>query len=198
MNDGMKVGIFGGTFDPIHFGHLLLAEQAREAAFLHEIWFIPAGEPPHKQGKPVTPAMERKKMVELAIEGHPQFKVNPIELMRSGPSYTVDTIMELKKQNPHVEFFLLVGADMVKNLPKWYKIKEIIQNVQVIGLGRPGFDHDALPEYIEERLMWIPDAVETNISSSIIRERLMLNRSVRYLVPDSVYKYIKEQGLYGS
>jgi nicotinate-nucleotide adenylyltransferase len=198
MNDGMKVGIFGGTFDPIHFGHLLLAEQAREAASLHEIWFIPAGEPPHKQGKPVTPAMERKKMVELAIEGHPQFKVNPIELMRSGPSYTVDTIMELKKQNPHVEFFLLVGADMVKNLPKWYKIKEIIQNVQVIGLGRPGFDHDALPEYIEERLMWIPDAVETNISSSIIRERLMLNRSVRYLVPDSVYKYIKEQGLYGS
>ncbi len=147
----MKVGIFGGTFDPIHFGHLLLAEQAREAASLHEIWFIPAGEPPHKQGKPVTPAMERKKMVELAIEGHPQFKVNPIELMRSGPSYTVDTIMELKKQNPHVEFFLLVGADMVKNLPKWYKIKEIIQNVQVIGLGRPGFDHDALPEYIEER-----------------------------------------------
>ncbi|KYQ86802.1 hypothetical protein AYX07_06575 [Thermoactinomyces sp. AS95] len=198
MNDGMKVGIFGGTFDPIHFGHLLLAEQAREAASLHEIWFIPAGEPPHKQGKPVTPAMERKKMVELAIEGHPQFKVNPIELMRSGPSYTVDTIMELKKQNPHVEFFLLVGADMVKNLPKWYKIKEIIQNVQVIGLGRPGFDHDALPEYIEERLMWIPDAVETNISSSIIRERLMLNRSVRYLVPDSVYKYIKEQGLYES
>jgi nicotinate-nucleotide adenylyltransferase len=198
MNDGMKVGIFGGTFDPIHFGHLLLAEQAREAASLHEIWFIPAGEPPHKQGKPVTPAMERKKMVELAIEGHPQFKVNPIELMRSGPSYTVDTIMELKKQNPHVEFFLLVGADMVKNLPKWYKIKEIIQNVQVIGLGRPGFDHDALPEYIEERLMWIPDAVETNISSSIIRERLMLNRSARYLVPDSVYKYIKEQGLYGS
>jgi nicotinate-nucleotide adenylyltransferase len=194
----MKVGIFGGTFDPIHFGHLLLAEQAREAASLHEIWFIPAGEPPHKQGKPLTPAAERKKMVELAVEGHPQFKVNPIELMRSGPSYTVDTIKELKKQNPHVEFFLLVGADMVKNLPKWYKIKEIIQNVHVIGLGRPGVDHDALPEYIEERLMWIPDAVETNISSSIIRKRLMLNRSVRYLVPDSVYKYIKEQGLYGS
>ena len=194
----MKVGIFGGTFDPIHFGHLLLAEQAREAASLHEIWFIPAGEPPHKQGKPLTPAEERKKMVELAVEGHPQFKVNPIELLRSGPSYTVDTIMELRKQNPHVEFFLLVGADMVKNLPKWYKIKEIIQNVHVIGLGRPGVDHDALPEYIEERLMWIPDAVETNISSSIIRERLMLNRSVRYLVPDSVYKYIKEQGLYGS
>jgi nicotinate-nucleotide adenylyltransferase len=194
----MKVGIFGGTFDPVHFGHLLLAEQAREAASLHEIWFIPAGEPPHKQGKPLTPAEERKKMVELAVEGHPQFKVNPIELLRSGPSYTVDTIMELKKQNPHVEFFLLVGADMVKNLPKWYKIKEIIQNVHVIGLGRPGVDHDALPEYIEERLMWIPDAVETNISSSIIRKRLMLNRSVRYLVPDSVYKYIKEQGLYGS
>jgi nicotinate-nucleotide adenylyltransferase len=194
----MKVGIFGGTFDPVHFGHLLLAEQAREAASLHEIWFIPAGEPPHKQGKPLTPAEERKKMVELAVEGHPQFKVNPIELLRSGPSYTVDTIMELRKQNPHVEFFLLVGADMVKNLPKWYKIKEIIQNVHVIGLGRPGVDHDALPEFIEERLMWIPDAVETNISSSIIRKRLMLNRSVRYLVPDSVYKYIKEQGLYGS
>jgi nicotinate-nucleotide adenylyltransferase len=194
----MKVGIFGGTFDPVHFGHLLLAEQAREAASLHEIWFIPAGEPPHKQGKPLTPAAERKKMVELAVEGHPQFKVNPIELLRSGPSYTVDTIMELRKQNPHVEFFLLVGADMVKNLPKWYKIKEIIQNVHVIGLGRPGVDHDALPEFIEERLMWIPDAVETNISSSIIRKRLMLNRSVRYLVPDSVYKYIKEQGLYGS
>lgn len=194
----MKVGIFGGTFDPIHFGHLLLAEQARETASLHEIWFIPAGEPPHKQGKSITSAKERKKMVELAVEGNPQFKVHPIELMRTGPSYTIDTIKELKNHHPQDEFFLLVGADMVKDLPKWYKIKEIIQNVQVIGLGRPGFDQGELPGFIEERLMWIQDAVETNVSSSIIRKRLMLGRSVRYLVPDPVYKYIKEKGLYGS
>lgn len=194
----MKVGIFGGTFDPIHFGHLLLAEQAMDTASLNEIWFIPAGEPPHKQEKTITLAEDRKRMVELAIAEHPRFKLCLIEMIRSGPSYTVDTIEELKNKYPNIEFFLLVGADMVKDLPKWYKIKKILQYVQVIGLGRPGIDQEQLPGYVKKRLMWIPDAIETNVSSSEIRRRLMLGKTIRYLVPDAVYKYIKEQGLYGS
>jgi nicotinate-nucleotide adenylyltransferase len=194
----MRVGIFGGTFDPIHYGHLLLAEQAMDMASLDEIWFIPAAEPPHKQGKTVTQAEDRKKMVELAISEHPRFRLCLIELRRSGPSYTVDTIEELKNKYPNIEFFLLVGADMVKDLPRWYKIKKILQNVQVIGLGRPGIDQEHVPDYVRERLVWIPDAIETNVSSSEIRRRLMLGKTIRYLVPDAVYQYIKEQGLYGS
>jgi nicotinate-nucleotide adenylyltransferase len=194
----MKVGIFGGTFDPIHMGHLLLAEQALEAAALDQIWFIPAGEPPHKQGKAITPAEHRMQMVELAIQGNPRFYASGIELEREGLSYTVDTIEKLNELYPDIKFFLLVGADMVKDLPHWYKIKKIIQFVRVIALGRPGVWIEGLPDFIEKRLSWIPDAILTNLSSSTIRQRAREGKSIRYLVPDAVYQYIKEHGLYGS
>jgi len=194
----MRIGIFGGTFDPIHLGHLLLAEQALEAARLDEVWFIPAGEPPHKQGKTITMAEHRYRMVLLATEGHPRFRVSRIELDRKGPSYTVDTIETLTHMNPNDHFFLLVGADMVKDLPRWYKIKKILQFVHVIGLGRLGIGREEVPVEISERLVWIPDAIETNISSTTIRERLAQGKSVRYLVPERVRQYIKENGLYGS
>jgi nicotinate-nucleotide adenylyltransferase len=179
-------------------GHLLLAEQALEAAALDQIWFIPAGEPPHKQGKAITPAEHRMQMVELAIQGNPRFYASGIELEREGLSYTVDTIEKLNELYPDIKFFLLVGADMVKDLPHWYKIKKIIQFVRVIALGRPGVWIEGLPDFIEKRLSWIPDAILTNLSSSTIRQRAREGKSIRYLVPDAVYQYIKEHGLYGS
>ncbi|MGA9173829.1 MAG: nicotinate-nucleotide adenylyltransferase [Thermoactinomyces sp.] len=194
----MRVGIFGGTFDPIHLGHLLLAEQAMETASLEQVWFIPAGEPPHKQGNEITSAHHRLQMVKLATETNPHFVVNDLEIKRKGPSYTVDTIQILKELTPENDFFLLVGADMVKDLPHWYKIKKILQFVRVIGLGRPGVRAEGLPDFIVDRLQWIPEAIETTISSTVIRQRANLGKSLRYLVPDPVYQYIKEHRLYGT
>lgn len=194
----MKIGIFGGTFDPIHFGHLLLAEQAMELIPLDEVWFIPTGEPPHKQGKKITAAEHRYQMVLLATQEHPSFRVSRMELDRQGPSYTIDTIQTLTQMHPNDQFFLLVGADMVKDLPRWYKIKKILQFVHVVGLGRLGIKEEKIPDDIHERLTWIPDAVETNISSTTIRDRLALGKSIRYMVPEQVRQYIKENGLYGS
>jgi nicotinate-nucleotide adenylyltransferase len=124
--------------------------------------------------------------------------VNDLEIKRKGPSYTVDTIQILKELTPENDFFLLVGADMVKDLPHWYKIKKILQFVRVIGLGRPGVRAEGLPDFIVDRLQWIPEAIETTISSTVIRQRANLGKSLRYLVPDPVYQYIKEHRLYGT
>ncbi|KPC74691.1 nicotinate-nucleotide adenylyltransferase [Laceyella sacchari] len=194
----MRVGIFGGTFDPIHLGHLILAEQAREVAALDQVWFIPAAEPPHKLDKRISASNHRVNMVRLAIQHHPCFQLSTMELERKGPSYTHDTVRMLSEAHPDAQFYLLVGADMVKDLPNWYKIKEILQSVQVIGLGRPGVEVESLPVYVKNRLHWIPDPTLTNISSTMIRQRLSQGKSARYLVPDAVYQYMKEHGLYGS
>ncbi|MBA4493076.1 nicotinate-nucleotide adenylyltransferase [Paenactinomyces guangxiensis] len=194
----MKVGIFGGTFDPIHMGHLLLAQQALEEVPLDHVWFIPASEPPHKQDKQITPSDHRVRMVELAIENNPAFCLSRIELDRQGPSYTVDTVQELAETYPNHQFFLLVGADMVKDLPHWYKIKKILQFVQVIALGRPGVDLEPLAADIAASVTWISGGIETNLSSTLIRHRVAQGKTVRYLVPDSVCQYMKEHGLYGT
>jgi nicotinate-nucleotide adenylyltransferase len=199
MSDkAMKVGIFGGTFDPIHLGHLIIVEEARQEVGLDQIWFIPAGEPPHKQGKNITPAHHRARMVELAIQCNPFFSMSTLEIERQGPSYTVDTLEILTEKHPNHHFFLIVGADMVKDLLHWYKIKKILQFVRVIGLGRPGFETKSLPDFIKHRVTWVNKGVETNLSSTYIRNQLKHGKSVRYLVPKPVYQYMKEHGLYGS
>ncbi|MBD1372872.1 nicotinate-nucleotide adenylyltransferase [Hazenella sp. IB182357] len=192
----MRIGIFGGTFDPIHIGHLLLAEQAMTYGQLDEVWFIPAGEPPHKRDKQITNAHHRFNMLELALADHPRFKCLRIELERIGPSYTVDTVVQLGVQHPNVQFFLLIGADMVKDLPNWYKIKKTLQFVQVIALGRPGYAIEALPSFIQDKVHFIPDAIEMNVSSSWIRKKINQHQTTRYLIPERSYQYLKENHLY--
>ncbi|WP_124727873.1 nicotinate-nucleotide adenylyltransferase [Staphylospora marina] len=194
----MKIGLFGGTFDPVHLGHLLLADQALEAADLDEIWWIPAGEPPHKLEKKVTPSMHRVNMVKQAISGNPRFRLCLTEVNRSGPSYTVDTVKELVRIRPDASFHLLVGADSVNDLPRWHEIGTILRLVRVVAMGRPGHDRRPLPEEVAKRLQWIPDAVETGISSTEIRRRLVAGKSVRYMVPEPVLRYIRENRLYES
>lgn len=194
----MKIGIMGGTFDPIHFGHLLMAEQAREAMKLDQVWFIPTGAPPHKQGKEITAAEDRLKMVQVAIRDHPQFRCLDIEIQRQGPSYTLHTVQQLTHIYPKFHFYLIMGADMVKNLPQWYKIEEILQLVGVIGLHRPGYIATDIPDFIENHVYWVEKMIETNLSSTFIKEQIQSDKSVRYMIPDSVYQYIKEQSLYGS
>jgi nicotinate-nucleotide adenylyltransferase len=192
----MKIGILGGTFDPIHWGHLLLAEQARETGMLDEVWFIPAGIPPHKQHLNITSTKHRVQMVQLAIQSNPFFTLSMIEITRPGLSYMIDTLQILREKHPFYQFFLLIGTDMVKDLQKWYKIKEILQISRVIALGRVGFSTEEVPAYVSQSVIWITDGINTNISSTLIRERVSRGWSIRYMVPKKVWQYIKEHHLY--
>lgn len=187
----MKIGILGGTFDPPHIGHLIIAEEVRIALELAEVWFIPTNQPPHKENATVTATM-RFEMLEIAIQTNPYFKVNQIELNRTGKSYTFDTIESLKKQYPEAEFYFIIGADMIEYLPKWYRIDDLIELITFIGVNRSNYK-------IESQYPFIPVKVPMiDVSSTLIRSRIANNQTVKYLIPDNVYEYIKEQRLYGS
>lgn len=185
-----KIGILGGTFDPPHIGHLIIAEEVRLALELEEVWFIPTYTPPHKD-ESETDATDRIKMTELAIESNPYFKLNSIEIERSGKSYTIDTMNELLKLHPDCEFYFLIGADMVEYLPNWHRIDELLKLIEFVGVKRPGY-HLKTPYDI-----LTVDVPTIDLSSTELRGRLKENRSVNYIVPEPVYAYIKGEGLYG-
>ncbi|NMA89986.1 MAG: nicotinate-nucleotide adenylyltransferase [Amphibacillus sp.] len=185
-----KIGLLGGTFDPPHIGHLTMAEEAYEKLNLDEVWFIPSAEPPHKEQAKVS-AVDRLLMLKVALEPVNYFKINTIELQRQGKSYTYDTIQALKEQYPTYQFYFIIGADMVEYLPNWYKIDQLIELVQFVGVKRPDYQLDTSYPVI------LLDTPGLDISSTMIRERLKLNRSVKYLIPERVLSLIKEKGLYG-
>ncbi|MGP4067662.1 nicotinate-nucleotide adenylyltransferase [Halobacillus sp. B29] len=186
-----RIGILGGTFDPPHQGHLIMAEFTRSQMELDEVWFLPSHIPPHKQ-KAAVSAEDRLSMVEKAVEDNPHFKVCNAELTRKGTSYTVDTMKYLIKQFKEHTFFFIIGGDMVEHLPKWDRIDELKAIVGFVGIKRPGYDwNPPLPVHQVE----IP---LIDISSSHIRNRLSCSKSVRYLVPESVNLYIKEHQLYAA
>jgi nicotinate-nucleotide adenylyltransferase len=187
-----KIGIFGGTFDPPHYGHLLMANEVLHALHLSEIWFMPNHIPPHKQHEQVTNSEDRLHMLKLAIADHPHFKIETIELQRGGPSYTYDTMRQLKAIYPNNEFYFIIGADMVEYLPNWYYIDRLVQLVTFVGVKRPGFSLETSYPLIEVE---IP---EFAVSSSLIRERVKQGKSIRYLVPERVRLYIEEKKLYGT
>jgi nicotinate-nucleotide adenylyltransferase len=194
----MKVGIFGGTFDPIHIGHMIMVEQALEMAGLDQVWLIPAPSPPHKQGKSITDARHRLKMTELAAADNPRLRVSRIEMERSGPSYTVDTVKALTRQYPEYQFFLIIGGDMILDLPRWHRIEEILETVEVIGLLRKGIEwnEEKLPNWIKDRLHLITEGVQLDLSSSLIRKKAAQGQSIRYLVPEPVRRYMEEHTIY--
>jgi nicotinate-nucleotide adenylyltransferase len=193
----LKVGIMGGTFDPIHIGHLLAAEHAAEQAKLDEVWFIPSYQPPHKSAAPRATDQDRWNMVNLAISGHPKFRAVDWEIRKGGVSYSLETAKMLVAAYPEHEFYWLIGADMVQYLPHWHRIEELCSLVSFIGFARPGtrIDLGALEPVIRNRVRLV-DIPQFDISSTYIRERLRGGRSVRYLVPDSVLSYIEERRLY--
>lgn len=193
MKDESKhIGLLGGTFDPIHCGHLLAAEQAREQAGLDEIWFLPTHIPPHKSREGLTPAHHRLTMVQLAIEDHPAFRVSDEELHREGPSYSYDTMVRLVKKHRDYRFSFIIGGDMVKTLSTWHRYEELVGLTDFIGLARPGFELDLSdPEHVTFVNMPVWD-----ISSTLIRQKVVDGKSLRYLVPDAVERYIKENRLY--
>jgi nicotinate-nucleotide adenylyltransferase len=198
-----RIGIFGGSFDPIHIAHLILAECCRESLGLERILFIPAFISPLKQSsQPVAPK-HRIEMLRLAIGGNPQFQVDTRELDRGGVSYTLDTVLTLKNDYPNAELFLLMGADSVRDLPKWKSPEELLELVSIGaisrgGLGTPPWDsirHLAT----EERWLTIQnqiDAPQLEISSSNLRQRILAGHSIRYQVPAAVEMYIEQHQLY--
>lgn len=184
-----RIGILGGTFDPPHLGHLIIAEEVRLALGLEEIWFIPSQEPPHKNNA-FTSAVTRVEMVQKAIEGNSYFKLNTIEVDRLGRSYTSDTLKLLKNEHPDDSFYFIIGADMVEYLPKWYNINELLEMVSFVGVKRIGSELET-PYPIK-----MVDIPYMEISSTMIRERICKSSSVKYYLPEAVIRYIKEKRLY--
>lgn len=192
-----RVGLLGGTFDPIHIGHLLAAERALEAARLDEVRFMPTFRPPHKAADRGASPEDRRRMTELAIEGHPSFRLETIELERGGVSYAVDTAAALKAREPEHDFYWIIGGDMALYLPQWHAVGEIVRHVTFLGLTRPGYpvDREAIPPYLRGRVQFA-EMPGIDVSSTDIRERCRLGRSIRYAVPEPVRRYIAEKGLY--
>lgn len=184
-----RIGIIGGTFDPPHVGHLIIAEEVRIALGLDEVWFIPTNEPPHKE-KAMTDGKTRIKMVKKAVKNNPYFKVNDIEMEREGKSYTIDTMKALINRNPDITFYFIIGADMVEYLPHWHKIDELMELVTFVGVKRYGFNFNSTYPILEVAIPMI------DISSSMIKERLIKNQSVTYLIPETVENFINEERLY--
>jgi nicotinate-nucleotide adenylyltransferase len=187
-----KIGILGGTFDPPHLGHLFIADQVLEVCELEEVWFMPTKIPPHKLGSNLCTDEDRIEMVKRAICSNPFFKLSLIEFQRNGPSYTIDTVKELRECYPEESFYFIIGGDMVEYLPKWKSIEELLQLITFIGVKRPGFE---LTSIYQDNVK-IVEVPQLEISSSDIRERLKNKRTIRYLLPETVMEFIKEQKLY--
>ncbi|TAK31341.1 MAG: nicotinate-nucleotide adenylyltransferase [Chloroflexota bacterium] len=198
----MKIGVLGGTFDPIHVGHLVIAEEVRVRLGLSRVLFVPARISPLKLARPLTAAEDRLRMLELAVASNPYFQVSRLDVDRPGPSYSVDTLRELRSQiGTETQVFFIVGADALVDLPNWRQPRSIIELCQVVGVSRPGFegfDPATLDPLIPgaSRKILLLDVPEIGISASAIRARISLGLSIRYLVPEAVERYIYEHALY--
>jgi len=198
----MKVGIMGGTFDPVHSGHLIIAEEVREALGLSEVLFMPCGQPWLKLERPITPAVHRVEMVRLAIGTAPQFKLSEVEVNRPGPSYSVDTMVEFREQfGGEAELFFILGCDALADLAKWKEPQRLIQLCKLVAVPRLNFNSPDLKALersvpgVSQRLIYVAAPI-IDISSSRIRERVRKGLSIRYLVPEKVEEYIRRQKLY--
>jgi nicotinate-nucleotide adenylyltransferase len=197
--EAMRLGLFGGTFDPIHMGHLILAEGCREACALDRVWFVVAGTPPHKPGDRTSSA-DRLEMARIAIAGHPAFEVSELETRRPGPHYSVETLEEVHRQRPEDELFFLIGADSLADLPHWRQPERIAALATVVVVDRPGVALGPSPRWPDLgpaarplRMVTIPPI---GIASNDLRRRAAEGRSIRYQVPRGVEAYIEAHGLY--
>ncbi len=197
----MHIGILGGTFDPIHVGHLVVAEEARVKLGLSEVLFVPAGQPWFKVDHTITPAIHRVEMVRLAIANNPYFKLCTLEVERGGPSYSIDTITTLRSQLGEQSFFFILGSDSLAGFHLWKEPAKLVQMCQLVVVPRLDL---SLPDlkFLESRISGLVhsvielDAPIIEVSSSKIRQRVAQGLTIRYLVPDKVEKYIMEQKLY--
>lgn len=196
-----RIGIFGGTFDPIHVGHLIIAEQVMVELSLDHVVFVPGGIPPHKEASSVrASALDRLAMVEAAVKGNEQFSVDRIEVDAGRAMHTVETVPLLKRRLPEDEWFFITGADEVSNLLTWRDPDLLLEEIVMVAATRPGFDLAKL-QHLEDSLqnfdrIFPVECSRVDISATSIRRRLLQGKSVRYLVPEEVYGIIEERGLY--
>lgn len=186
----MRVAVLGGSFDPIHHGHLIVATALKEVLEVNEFRWVPAGEQPFKVGQHKAAASHRVRMAELAVGSEAGFVVDRIEVERPGPSYTVDTLRELASAQANAEWLLLLGADAAKLFPSWRDPAAIKAQATVVVFARAG---EEPPAGVADRVVTVP---RVDVSSTDIRERVRSGRSIRFLVPDAVSEYIAAQGLY--
>lgn len=185
-----QVGILGGNFNPVHQTHLILADQVGRLLGLDQVYLMPEFLPPHVDEKQTIASEHRLAMLQLAVADNPLLAIEPIELQRKGKSYTYETMKELRELHPDTDFYFIIGGDMVAYLPKWYKVDELMQLVQFVGVRRPGY-----PEVSDYPLMWV-DVPLMDLSSTMIRQKVAQGCSIRYFVPEAVRAYIEEKGLY--
>jgi nicotinate-nucleotide adenylyltransferase len=220
----MKLGLFGGTFNPIHFGHLRAALEVREGCGLDRVLLIPAAVPPHKESGVLAAAADRLRMIELAVEGEPGITVSDVEIRRGGPSYTVDTVRHFHRELPAgTDIFLIVGLDAFLEIDTWKSFRELLALVPVIVISRPdaahrsaGNEREAVADFIRSRIspprtlsgdsagfsaegvrgVTLFQVTALDVSSSRIRDLAAAGRSIRFLVPEPVRQHIKARGLY--
>ncbi len=188
MSQQKKIGILGGSFDPIHYGHLAVAEQARIQKDLDEIWFLPAYIPPHKTQ--LSLPKHRLNMLKLATSDNPYFKIEEIEIDQKQTMYTYDTIQLLKNKYPYYDYYFIIGGDMVEYLPKWYQIQKLFEEVTFLAVARYGYRKTT-----SYPVVWL-DIPYLELSATWLRAQVQSGNSIRYYVPDAVYEYIKKEGMY--
>jgi nicotinate-nucleotide adenylyltransferase len=200
----MRLGIFGGTFDPIHLGHLIVAEQCREQGRLDQVLFIPAARPPHKNDQELTAYAQRVEMLALALSGNPAFRIDEREKDRPGPSFTVDTLAQLHGYHDGAELFLIIGSDTLRDLPHWHEPVRILELAGLLVAPRPGAPIPAADE-IKKSLgladsfplrYQVCDIPLIDIASRDLRRRIAESRSVRYLLPRAVEAYLYDKNIY--
>lgn len=201
-----RIGVFGGTFNPVHLGHLVMAQDAQESFALDEVLWMPAGQPPHKLGAETVSGEHRLAMIERALQDHPTFRISDLELRRGGVSFTVDTMRQLQMEQPGVDWHFIIGADTLLELSTWREIGALLGLCRFVTIARPGAGLDrqqperlGLPLDAARRLL--EDVVTGHligISSSEIRQRIRQGKSIRYLVPPGVADYIARRNLYQS
>ena len=197
----MRLGVLGGTFDPVHFGHLVLAERAREQLELDRVLWLPAGDPWRKADQQVTAVRHRVEMVRRAIEGSGEFEVSTLEIEREGPTYTVETLAALNERYPEGELFFLLGQDALEDVPNWHDPERLIAlaTMAVAARGEERRSPDALDRLVPGlggRVTWI-EMPHLEISATELRRRASAGQSLRYVVPTPVDAYIRERRLYG-
>lgn len=191
----VKLGIFGGTFNPPHIAHLMAAEGVRDHLKLDKVLFVPAAIPPHKQHENIVPIKHRLEMVRVAIGGNPAFELSDIELRRKGPSYTIDTVRELRRSYPDAGLFFIMGIDLLTDFDTWKEPDKILEECTLVAMNRPGFDLAVVDKDLLARIELV-NVPSVDISSTNIRRRVRSGRSIKYLVTREVEEYIRRASIY--
>jgi nicotinate-nucleotide adenylyltransferase len=196
MSERRRIGVMGGTFDPVHHGHLVAASEVASRFALDEVVFVPTGQPWQKSAREVSPAEDRYLMTVIATASNPRFTVSRVDIDRHGPTYTIDTLTEMHAAHPDAELFFITGADALEQILSWHQVTELFEYAHFIGVTRPGYQLNG--EHLPRGSVTLVEVPAMAISSTNCRARVAAGDPVWYLVPDGVVQYISKRGLYSS